>query len=90
MVNPFINYKIAGVIWYQGESNVPKPKQYQKLFPLMINDWRNKWGYEFPFYLVQLAPHEYGGKSKNKLAELRDAQKSHFKTYKNWNGSNIR
>ena len=44
MVNPFINYKIAGVIWYQGESNVPKPKQYQKLFPLMINDWRNKWG----------------------------------------------
>ena len=75
MVNPFINYKISGVIWYQGESNVPKPKQYEKLFPLMINNWRNKWGYEFPFYFVQLAPHEYGGESKNKLAELRDAQR---------------
>ena len=75
MVNPFINYKIAGVIWYQGESNVPKPKQYQKLFPLMINNWRNKWGYEFPFYFVQLAPFKYDGESKNKLAELRDAQR---------------
>ena len=75
MVNPFINYKIAGSIWYQGESNVPNPLQYRKLFPLMINDWRDKWGYKFPFYYVQLAPHKYSGKSKNKLAELRDAQR---------------
>ena len=75
MVNPIINYKIAGVIWYQGESNVPRPKQYQKLFPLMINDWRNRWGYDFPFYFVQLAPFKYDGESKNKLAELRDAQR---------------
>ena len=76
MVNPFINYKIAGVIWYQGESNVPKPKQYRKLFPLLINDWRDKWGYNFPFYFVQLAPYKYDGQSKNKLAELRDAQRA--------------
>ena len=75
MVNPIINYKIAGVIWYQGESNVPRAKQYQKLFPLMINDWRNKWGYQFPFYFVQLAPFKYDGESKDKLAELRDAQR---------------
>ena len=75
MINPIINYKIAGVIWYQGESNVPRPKQYQKLFPLMINDWRNRWGYDFPFYFVQLAPFNYDGESKNKLAELRDAQR---------------
>ena len=75
MVNPIINYKIAGVIWYQGESNVSRAKQYQKLFPLMINDWRNKWGYQFPFYFVQLAPFKYDGESKDKLAELRDAQR---------------
>ena len=75
MVHPIINYKIAGVIWYQGESNVSRAKQYQKLFPLMINDWRNKWGYQFPFYFVQLAPFKYDGESKDKLAELRDAQR---------------
>ena len=75
MVNPIINYKIAGVIWYQGESNVPRPKQYQKLFPMMIKDWRNRWGYDFPFYFVQLAPFKYDGESKDKLAELRDAQR---------------
>ena len=82
MVNPFINYKIAGVIWYQGESNVPKPKQYRKLFPLLINDWRDKWGYDFPFYFVQLAPYKYDGQSKNKLAELRDAQRATLKLSK--------
>tara|TARA_A100001011_G_scaffold64900_2_gene65670 strand:+ start:6337 stop:7827 length:1491 start_codon:yes stop_codon:yes gene_type:complete len=75
MVHPFINYKIAGSIWYQGESNVPKPQQYHELFSLMINDWRDKWGFDFPFYFVQLAPHKYSGQSKNKLAELRDAQR---------------
>ena len=25
------------------------------LFPLMIQNWRNKWGYNFPFYYVQLS-----------------------------------
>ena len=52
-----------------------RPKQYQKLFPMMIKDWRNRWGYDFPFYFVQLAPFKYDGESKDKLAELRDAQR---------------
>ena len=29
--------------------------QYRDLMPLMITDWRNRWGYDFPFYMVQLA-----------------------------------
>ena len=54
MINPLINYTIKGVIWYQGEANEGRPKQYGDLFPLLINDWRIKWGYCFPFYFVQL------------------------------------
>ena len=33
-------------------------------------------GVNFPFYFVQLAPYKYDGQSKNKLAELRDAQRA--------------
>lgn len=56
MIHPFIKYKIKGVIWYQGESNADRAKQYQELFPLLINDWRAKWNSgNFPFYFVQLA-----------------------------------
>lgn len=72
MIHPLIPYQIAGAIWYQGESNVGRAKQYQTLFPAMITDWRTRWTYDFPFYFVQIAPYNYG----NDLSPaLRDAQR---------------
>jgi sialate O-acetylesterase len=55
MIAPSINYSIKGVLWYQGESNTGKPKEYQQLLPALISDWRNKWHQEtLPFLFVQL------------------------------------
>ncbi len=57
MINPLIPYAIKGVIWYQGESNGGRGKQYQTLFPTMITDWRQHWNQgDFPFLFVQIAP----------------------------------
>ncbi len=56
MINPLIPYGIRGAIWYQGESNVWRSYQYRKLLPVMIEDWRSRWGQgDFPFGIVQLA-----------------------------------
>jgi sialate O-acetylesterase len=56
MLFPLLNYHIRGVIWYQGESNTGRPKEYAELFPAMIQDWRNSWNQgDFPFLYVQLA-----------------------------------
>ena len=55
MLNPLIPYAIKGAIWYQGEANTRQAYQYRELMPLMIKDWRDRWGYDFPFYMVQLA-----------------------------------
>jgi sialate O-acetylesterase len=56
MIKPVQQYTIKGVIWYQGESNADRPEQYEQLFPLLISDWRQKWGEgNFPFYFVQIA-----------------------------------
>lgn len=55
MIAPIVPFTIRGAIWYQGEANAARPEQYRTLFPLMINDWRENWGYAFPFYFVQLA-----------------------------------
>ncbi len=56
MIKPLSRYKICGAIWYQGESNVDKAKQYQTLFPLLIKSWRKTWKQgNFPFLYVQLA-----------------------------------
>lgn len=76
MIAPFVPYTIKGAIWYQGETNAGRAYQYRTLFPLMINDWRTKWGYNFPFYFVQLAnfmkPNDHPVESA--WAELREAQ----------------
>ena len=77
MIAPLIDYKIKGVIWYQGESNAERAYQYQKLFPLLINDWRDKFkDKNLPFFFVQLANYkqkkEQPGDSD--WAELREAQ----------------
>lgn len=73
MIYPIVNYKIAGVIWYQGESNVSTYYGYQKLFTTMIDGWRKSWNNNFPFYYVQIAPYDYGSGHING-ALLREAQ----------------
>lgn len=56
MINPFIGYTMRGAIWYQGEANAkPGAVPYDQTLPLMIRDWRKRWGDEFSFYFVQLA-----------------------------------
>jgi sialate O-acetylesterase len=55
MVAPLIPFAIKGFAWYQGESNVDKPELYRRLFSMLINDWRGRWGQgNVPFVYVQL------------------------------------
>jgi sialate O-acetylesterase len=69
MIAPLLPYAIRGVIWYQGEANVGRERQYRTLFPAMIADWRRAWGEgDFPFLFVQIAP--YASMSP----EIREAQ----------------
>ncbi len=77
MVAPLTTHAIRGVIWYQGESNVGRPAQYRKLFPLLIRGWREAWGQGgFPFLFVQLANFQPLVKEpgESDWAELREAQ----------------
>lgn len=78
MLNPLLPARIAGVLWYQGESNAGRAYQYRTAFPLMINDWRKHWNQgDFPFYFVQLASFNasHGTSEKGSTwAELREAQ----------------
>jgi len=83
MIAPLQPMAIKGTIWYQGESNAGRAYQYRKLFPLMITDWRRRFGQgDFPFLFVQL-PNFVSEKTKpdhpaepeeSTWAELREAQ----------------
>jgi sialate O-acetylesterase len=77
MIHPILPYGIRGTIWYQGEANAPRAKQYQRVFPNLIIDWRNHWEEgDFPFYFVQLANYmaPSAQPSQSTWAELREAQ----------------
>lgn len=55
MTAPCHAYVIAGILWYQGESNTHVPDIYLDLQERMIRGYRNAWQDEMlPFYYVQL------------------------------------
>ncbi|MGD2033567.1 MAG: sialate O-acetylesterase [Bacteroidales bacterium] len=55
MIYPLLNTSFKGMIWYQGESNASRAKEYSSLFQTLVNDWRSHWHQgDFPFLFVQL------------------------------------
>jgi sialate O-acetylesterase len=78
MIAPLLPYAMRGVIWYQGEANVGRERQYQESFPAMIADWRQAWGLgDFPFLFVQIAPYN------TMSPEIREAQLLSWQRTKN-------
>ncbi len=43
MIAPWTEYPIRGVIWYQGESDVQRPEEYEVLQTVLIGAWREAW-----------------------------------------------
>ena len=78
ILSNIIPYTIKGTIWYQGESNVSNYNEYQTLFSAMIDDWRETWGYDFPFYYVQIAPYPAEG-----TLGVREAQRKTLESTEN-------
>ena len=77
MIHPVVPYGIKGFIWYQGEGNAFRGFQYRTEFPLLIKDWRAKWGQpDLPFYFCQIANFMgHNPKPEESIyAEVREAQ----------------
>ena len=73
MISPLIPFRLSGVLWYQGEANTINGYAYKEMLSALINSWRGRWGYEFPFYYAQIAPYRYGKKYEGVV--VRDAQR---------------
>lgn len=58
MVKPLVPYGLKGAIWYQGESNVGRDREYAVLLPTMVQAWRKEFGVDFAFLFVQLANYQ--------------------------------
>ena len=75
---PMSRFQVKGAIWYQGCANGGDGMIYYHKMKALIEGWRALWGYDFPFYFVQLANYQQptndpaGG---NGWARLRNAQR---------------
>lgn len=87
-IAPLIPYAIRGVLWYQGEANsVPsKASYYQYQLPLLVTDWRQRWGSELPFAWAQLP--NFGGPGRD-WPTVREAMLKTLKLPKTGMGINI-
>jgi sialate O-acetylesterase len=77
MIAPLSDLSMRGVAWYQGESNTGTPGTYRDLLTRFMTGWRDKFGAELPFLIVQLA--NYGqpptAPVESGWAEVREAQR---------------
>ena len=55
MIAPIVDFPICGATWYQGCSNGGEGMEYAHKLEALVGGWRQAWGYDFPFYIVQLA-----------------------------------
>ena len=76
-IHPLTRYAIAGVLWYQGESNVSRAYQYRTAFRALIDGWREKWQRDdLPFYWCQVSNNyaKLPAPGESPWAELRESQ----------------
>ncbi|TCN51499.1 sialate O-acetylesterase [Flavobacterium circumlabens] len=81
MIYPFVGFKIAGTLWYQGESNVGSAV-YDKTLSALITSWRKVWQDDFPFYYVQIAAYKTGSNNFSNVM-VRDSQRKLLKEVSN-------
>lgn len=76
MLAPLGPYSLAGIAWYQGESNAGEPDSYRALLETLIDAFRHQFGMATPVSVVQLP--EFGAAepagADSGWASLRQAQ----------------
>ncbi len=78
MIAPIVRFPIKGTIWYQGCSNGGEGDGYGDKMEGLVLGWRKAWGYEFPFYWVQLASYQAATTNPaggDGYARIREAQR---------------
>ena len=70
MIHPLLPMTLKAVLWYQGENNRYEAWRYGCAFPVMIEDWRDRFRQpDLPFYFVLLAAESDGSNGTTTLRQ---------------------
>lgn len=85
MVERIAPYTMAGVIWYQGESDDHRHEMYRKLLSQLIRNWRDDWSDDELFFVIgQLPMHRWSADEDRKnWCVIREAQAEVCRTVQN-------
>ncbi len=75
-INPLLGYGITGMIWYQGESNSPRPQLYARELDLLKRSYERVFGFtnnDMPLIYCQVAPWVQTLENPQYLAPLAEA-----------------
>lgn len=72
MIAPLTRYAMQGAIYYQGEYNAGRGREFRELMPALIRSWRTNWGREFPFLFVQLPGFQQHLADKDRRLDMPD------------------
>ena len=78
MLCPLAPYALAGMLWYQGETDTDAPALYEPILTTLVQGWRQLWGEpDLPFVIAQLANFEDPTKKPEDRgwSEVREAQR---------------
>ncbi len=75
-IAPLKDFGARGILWYHGESDYQYPAYYQKALQALVKDWHRVFrpadARGLGFLYVQLAPHYYGHRRFDQLAEFNE------------------
>ncbi len=89
LIHPFIRVKFKGMVFFQGESEAfnnanPSPKKYTRDFMALMTEYRNRWGFEFPIYNVQLS--DYTAKAEPSMQNVGYIRSQQYNAYTGMTG----
>lgn len=78
-IHPTIPMAFRGMLWYQGETNGTDP-QYALKQRVLVEALRKIWGYDFPFYYVQVSAWKNEPNKYNPLAGVAIVREQQLKS----------
>lgn len=84
LLAPFQKMRIKGFLFYQGENDQGNAARYADMLSVYVSELRKRFGWDFPFYNVQLSSHGGDGlTSWPKINQMRLAQYTAYKNIEN-------
>lgn len=89
LTHPFLKMKFTGMVFCQGESETfvganPPAANYARDFEALMTELRNRWGFDFPIYNIQLT--DYTSQSVESCPNTGYVRVQQYNAYKNMNG----